>query len=1153
MTPDVPRILDSRWALPAEWRSGATARVYRATDVTGEFSGLFAVKVLPAAIHGDSVLAGQVFTREYESLTRLRHTNIVELLDGGRDPITNERYFVFPWLEKDLRNSLQEKELEGWDDFWARYGHGLLEGLAYAHAQEIAHRDIKPQNILMHPDGHPCIADFGIAKILSRIAPGLTLRDHVTRPFAPREYDDGRHPTERDVFSYAVLAIMSLTGLDPFAGYADEPYRAIDDALARLDVPKQIDAVLRRCVDDDPGARPHAAAALLSLFRAVEDERNALRPAPPLSPVDRLHIVLTRKVYEALMDYLDLETDLQVEDAVCENLKEESALISWDRQTFADGASTADHYYLLGTELRLHVVIARETRDHIVILNAWPAPSSTLERERDHSWEPPWIWAVGPPLDQAIGQELVIALQRGVSNHAAEEKLRRIHAARERPMQIWRRTLAALRSLERDREAPVRYDDVSEEPDGMRFQTSEPVGDDLLGQIRLVRWADGQELAGEVTDISTDAVTLTPARGSFDSLPSIGELKLDTNASRADLHRQDQALDALQYDRALRPDLRALLMDPSSARVPEPVRNLRWRSELDEPKRTAVSAALGSHDLLLVEGPPGTGKTTFITEVILQHLARHPDERVLVSSQTNAALDNVLERLITAEPQLRLTRIARRGDNRVASSVTSLLLDEQVERWREQVVVSGREWLRGWSDARGISAKDLESAMRYDELASERDALAALALEQRHLRARLEELRKNSPDLEDDATGAISERFAEIAEEASSANASANEAIARLVTLGALTRPADVRDSSPAQLRDLARARMPAEGADSGEARKLIDLISDWHARFGRGDTFRSAALLRSQVVAATCIGYASVKGSETIEFDLCIIDEASKATATEMLVPMVRAKRWIIVGDHCQLPPFIDDALLRPSMLADHSLRVDDIKVTLFDRLRTQLPDGCVKLLSHQHRMAPAIGGMISQCFYDRTLQSAPREPPHWLSHLAPSPVCWFTTSRSEARFETRAGTTVINNYESRVIEKLIRQANSAAVEAKSAVSVVVLTGYAGQRDVIRRQIAPMLSNWPALEIECSTIDAFQGRQADIAIYSVTRSNKEGKIGFLNERRRLNVALSRGRDALLLVGDHVSARGSTAENPFVAVLDYIEGHGDCTLTEIEP
>ena len=624
--PDVPRILDGRWALPAEWRAGATAQVYHATDVTGKIPGRVAVKVLPPAIRGDSALANQVFTREYESLTRLRHRNIVELLGGGRDPETDERYFVFPWLEHDLRGALSRSPPEGWDDFWDTYGHGLLDGLAYAHGQEIAHRDIKPQNVLMHPDGYPCITDFGVAKILSRIAPELTLRDHATRPFAPREYDDGRHSTERDVFSYAVLAIMSLTKLDPFDGYADDPYRAIDDAFARLDVPTSVEALLRRCVSDDAGARPHDAVALLALLCDIEDERGALRTEPPAPRVPHCQLVVIPKAYETLKDHLDLETDIQAKETLIENLSEVSALVQFERPSFDDGEPTDDHYYLLGTELRLHVVVARETRDHMVLLNAWPVASSEAKRERERGWEPPFAWSVGPPTDQAEGQELVMILQRGVSNHAAEEKQRRLLAARERPIQVWRRTLAARRSLERDREAPLPYEGISETAGEIRFETTAPVSEDLLGQIRLVRCASGEELTGEITEVYTDAVAIAPTRGRFEALPGKGVLKLDTHASLKALRRQDQALDLLQYERALRPDLRNLLMDPASARVPEPVQDIQWRTDLDEPKRSAVSAALDSYDLLLVEGPPGTGKTTFITEVILQQLARRPPE-----------------------------------------------------------------------------------------------------------------------------------------------------------------------------------------------------------------------------------------------------------------------------------------------------------------------------------------------------------------------------------------------------------------------------------------------------------------------------------------------------------------------------------------------
>ena len=93
--------------------------------------------------------------------------------------------------------------------------------------------------------------------------------------------------------------------------------------------------------------------------------------------------------------------------------------------------------------------------------------------------------------------------------------------------------------------------------------------------------------------------------------------------------------------------------------------------------------------------------------------------------------------------------------------------------------------------------------------------------------------------------------------------------------------------------------------------------------------------------------------------------------------------------------------------------------------------------------------------------------------------------------------------------------------------------------------------SQWTALAVEVNTVDAFQGREADIAVYSVTRSNDQGVIGFLKDLRRLNVALSRGREYLIVVGDHVFARGVQGQNPFRLVVEHIDAHPtECSIRQ---
>src|SRR5262249_42149284 len=161
------------------------------------------------------------------------------------------------------------------------------------------------------------------------------------------------------------------------------------------------------------------------------------------------------------------------------------------------------------------------------------------------------------------------------------------------------------------------------------------------------------------------------------------------------------------------------------------------------------------------------------------------------------------------------------------------------------------------------------------------------------------------------------------------------------------------------------------------------------------GADFHAALLSSCQLIAGTCVGMAGVRRIQELEFDLCIVDEASKATATETLVPLARSRRWVLVGDRNQLPPFIDEGFCDKQSLYSFVLRRDDLEKTLFDHLLDNLPEECKSILYLQHRMVPAIGNLVSHCFYADELKSTNKPHVPTFQVLLPKPVTWITTSR--------------------------------------------------------------------------------------------------------------------------------------------------------------
>jgi superfamily I DNA and/or RNA helicase len=330
----------------------------------------------------------------------------------------------------------------------------------------------------------------------------------------------------------------------------------------------------------------------------------------------------------------------------------------------------------------------------------------------------------------------------------------------------------------------------------------------------------------------------------------------------------------------------------------------------------------------------------------------------------------------------------------------------------------------------------------------------------------------------------------------------------------------------------------------------LKSIQIEWFQRFGSGPEFEPVLMSIADVVAGTCVGIASAGRISETDFDLVIIDEASKATPTEALVAMARGKQWVLVGDKRQLPPFIDQRLFKDSFLQQYDLIKGDLETTLFDRLLEGLQKECKYALLSQYRMVPPIGNLISECFYDGKLKSERLDSfsPVLMKCLRRQ-VTWYSTSNLARKKETVSpnvksdGESFMNFEEVNKIQDWLTRLENNCRDELIPFSVSVITGYIAQKNLLFREISPTdEQKWQMLRIEINTVDAFQGRESDVLVYSITRSNDKGDLGFLIFEPRLNVALSRGRDALVIFGDanHCINSGNY-DNPFKKVLKFIE------------
>jgi superfamily I DNA and/or RNA helicase len=441
---------------------------------------------------------------------------------------------------------------------------------------------------------------------------------------------------------------------------------------------------------------------------------------------------------------------------------------------------------------------------------------------------------------------------------------------------------------------------------------------------------------------------------------------------------------------------------------------------LNHSQREAVKHILGTVDVSVVHGPPGTGKTTTLVEAI--RLLSHKENNILVCAPSNPATDLIAEKL----------------------------------------------------SARGINVLRIGHVSRVDE------NLFKLTLE-----------------------GKMSER-PEMVEVKKMKQEAAN-----------------LRKKADQFKRKFGHEEREERRMARQEARQVVH-----HARMLE-DYVIDKIISEAQVICCTLVG-AVDKHIEKRNFKWVFIDEAAQALEPATWIPINKADRVIFAGDPFQLPPTVKN----------HEAAKKGYSITLIEKLLDRLPE--VKLLDVQYRMNELIMGFSNEQFYEGRLQAHESVETHsiQLSGQYEDPIEFVDTAG--CGFEEKENPETKSRYNEGEYLIIRKHLDDLLTRADENYSIGILSPYKEQVEYISRQLKHDLDHFPNANITIDTVDSFQGQERDVMYISLVRSNTENQIGFLSDTRRMNVAMTRARKKLVVIGDSATLGGS----PFYdAMLNYFEKH----------
>ncbi len=335
------------------------------------------------------------------------------------------------------------------------------------------------------------------------------------------------------------------------------------------------------------------------------------------------------------------------------------------------------------------------------------------------------------------------------------------------------------------------------------------------------------------------------------------------------------------------------------------------------------------------------------------------------------------------------------------------------------------------------------------------------------------------------------------------------------------------KDMAHKYKRNFGQAEREQRKALFDEAHKMMKEV------FALENYITTDILNNAQIITATLVG-ANNQQIKDRKYHTLVIDEAGQALEPACWIPILKAQKVIMAGDYHQLPPTIKSA----------KAANDGLSNTLFSKIIQLYPESVV-MLEEQYRMHQSIMQFPSVTFYDEKLKAHESVATRKL-HQDDTPLIFIDTAGCGFE-EIKEEQSIYNPEEAALLFKHLEQHLNSWFSDRNAAtlpSIAIVAPYRKQVELLKDIFRNMTSLQPFKEIiSINTIDSFQGQERDVVYISLTRSNADSTIGFLNDIRRMNVAMTRAKKKLVVIGDSATVAAFPFYASFIAWVEEVGGY----------